>query len=53
MNSDLSVFFQVNRFLAANGRDQLGWSDWALFLQIMESMRVSLAQSPTVQAVLR
>ena len=44
---------QVNQFLEVNSLGQLGWSDWATFLDILDSMRVSLAQSPTLQSVYR
>ena len=44
---------QVNQFLEVNSLGQLGWSDWATFLDILDSMRVSLAKSPTLQSVYR
>ena len=43
----------MNQFLEVNSLGQLGWSDWATFLDILDSMRVSLAQSPTLQSVYR
>ena len=43
----------MNQFLEVNSLGQLGWSDWATFLVILDSMRVSLAKSPTLQSVYR